>query len=494
MFPNNNMYVLYGIIILAIIIVLIVKLNISKGKKNNKTNKNNINNNKNASSSQTNKLNEESVTVENFENPTYQKYKETSVPVALKEGKKEEAIGNLDQCKIQCDAKDDCIGFTREKIADSATGKCYLISNVVNCHNEYKEPSEKYLLAPGMSDKMYYQPVDFADYDTYFKLDVTKVQKDSIQKCVRLNMTTGISPRKYPFSLLVMDENNNLLVMSKDKYVESKKEAGEDKFYSKYSIFTIVKGLSGKGVSFKVNKNNSDFYVVKKGEGENVVLEMEEDSLYFKQNASFVMDLEYAEDESHEFQEVKYVSIKHENKGIIFYWKINEVTQKVVLINKEKVTEDTEDIMFEFKYPLPFEEEKNPEMETENLEPMESPGESPEDDIDKGEMKSLSDELDKLELDIRESQHQQNLKLMNIMLDVNKFKLQDLSMSDYLTQCVRTSEEPPTYVDNQITGNNRSYLNKSKNNTNNNSNNSSNNSSNNNEYINTEINSLEPGI
>ena len=113
---------------------------------------------------------------------------------------------------------------------------------------------------------------------------------------------------------------------------------------------------------------------------------------------------------------------------------------------------------------------------------------------------------------------------MNIMLDVNKFKLQDLSMSDYLTQCVRTSEEPPTYVDNQITGNNRSYLNKSKNNTNNNSNNSSNNSSNNNEYINTgnnrnylaesennknnsannltknnefintEINSLEPGI
>ena len=33
--------------------------------------------------------------------------------------------------------------------------KCYLISNVVNCHNEYKEPSEKYLLAPGMSDKMY---------------------------------------------------------------------------------------------------------------------------------------------------------------------------------------------------------------------------------------------------------------------------------------------------------------------------------------------------
>ena len=158
---------------------------------------------------------------------------------------------------------------------------------------------------------------------------------------------------------------------------------------------------------------------------------MEEDSLYFKQNASFVMDLEYAENESYEFQEVKYVSIKHENKGIIFYWKINEVTQKVVLINKEKVTDDTEDIMFEFKYPLPFEDEKSPENDAEKLVPMESPSETQEDDINTAEMKSLSDELDKLELDIRESQHQQNLKLMNIMLDVNKFGLQDLSMSDY---------------------------------------------------------------
>ena len=36
-------------------------------------------------------------------------------------------------------------------------------------------------------------------------------------------------------------------------------------------------------------------------------------------------------------------------------------------------------------------------------------------------------ELEKLELEIREVQHQQNMKLMNIMLDVNKFKLMDLS-------------------------------------------------------------------
>ena len=50
-------------------------------------------------------------------------------------------------------------------------------------------------------------------------------------------------------------------------------------------------------------------------------------------------------------------------------------------------------------------------------------------------------ELEKLELEIREVQHQQNMKLMNIMLDVNKFKLMDLSMSDYLTKCNQSSSE-----------------------------------------------------
>ena len=77
-------------------------------------------------------------------------------------------------------------------------------------------------------------------------------------------------------------------------------------------------------------------------------------------------------------------------------------------------------------------------------------------------------------------------------------------MSDYLTQCVRTSEEPPSYIDEKITGQDRSYLEEDKkenqnNNTVNNSvNNTVNNSSNNNEmtneYLNTQINSLEPAI
>ena len=432
----------YVIVIFLIVLVLIVKFLINYEKL-----KYIINPKKNHSSTESN-------VVENFDNHQYQKFKETSVPVRKTEEKKEETIGNLDQCKIQCDTDKDCVGFVREKIADTATGKCYLISNVVNCHNEYREPGEKYLMGPGMSDQTYTPTSEFYEYDTYFKLDVNKVQKDSIQKCVKLNMTTGISPRKYPFSLLVMDENNNLLVMGKDKHVASKKEVEDENFYSKYSVFTIVKGLSGKGVSFKVNKNNSDFYVSKRGEGENLVLELEEDSLQFKQNCSFIMDLEYAEDESMEFSEVRYVSIKHEMKGIIFYWKINEVTQKVVLINKEKLDDNLEDIMFEFKYPLEFEPEEiaKPE-ETVSDYPSPSPNDSTKDES-VSNMKTMSEELERLELDIRESQHQQNLKLMNIMLDVNKFKLQDLSMSNYLSQCVRTSEEPPSYIDSQINNSN----------------------------------------
>ena len=50
-------------------------------------------------------------------------------------------------------------------------------------------------------------------------------------------------------------------------------------------------------------------------------------------------------------------------------------------------------------------------------------------------MRGMSDELEKLELDIRETQHKQNVKLMNIMLDVNKFKLHDLSMSNLSKMC-----------------------------------------------------------
>lgn len=419
--------------------------------------------------------------VEHFTEPKYQKFKETSVPLLKTKEEKEKTMGNLDQCKIQCDSDKDCVGFVRDKVADTVTTSCYLLKNVVNCHNEFKEPSEKYILSPGLSENSHTETKDFFDYDTYLKLDVSSVQKDSIQKCIRLDQTTGISPRRYPFSLLVLDDNNNLLLKSKEKQVPNKKEVEDDLFYSKYSVFSVVKGLSGKGVSFKMNKNNSDFYVIRRGEGENLVLELEDDSLVFKQNASFILDMEYSEDESLDFSEVKYLSIKHESKGIINYWKINEVTQKVVLVNKSKLGEDLEDIMFQFKHPLEYEEEKKKEEVDTDTSPAPTIEEVVETVVSN---KDMSEELEKLELDIRESQHKQNVKLMNIMLDVNKFKLHDLSMSNYLTQCVRTSEEQPSYIDTKI----QSGVAKTSDINNTNQNNQ------NNEVIDTPINNLEPAL
>ena len=76
---------------------------------------------------------------------------------------------------------------------------------------------------------------------------------------------------------------------------------------------------------------------------------------------------------------------------------------------------------------------------------------------------------------------------MNIMLDVNKFKLHDLSMSNYLTQCVRTSEEQPSYIDTKIQSGNVRPANI--NNTNQNNQNNQNN-----EVMETPINNLEPAL
>ena len=123
--------------------------------------------------------------VEHFTEPKYQKFKETSVPLLKTKEEKEKTMGNLDQCKIQCDSDKDCVGFVRDKVADTVTTSCYLLKNVVNCHNEFKEPSEKYILSPGLSENSHTETNDVFDYDTSLKLDVSSVQKDSIQKCIR---------------------------------------------------------------------------------------------------------------------------------------------------------------------------------------------------------------------------------------------------------------------------------------------------------------------
>ena len=65
------------------------------------------------------------------------------------------------------------------------------------------------------------------------------------------------------------DENYNLKVVTKEKKVLNLEEQDEDNFYSKYTVVNLVKGLTGSGVSFKINKDNSDYYVCINKEGEN---------------------------------------------------------------------------------------------------------------------------------------------------------------------------------------------------------------------------------
>ena len=105
------------------------------------------------------------------------------------------------------------------------------------------------------------------------------------------------------------------------------------------------------------------------------------------------------------------------------------------MVNINDMSNDKSTLLFEIVHPM---------VETFDVIPKEIPAPSVEEEPIKTES-DLRDEkkteLEKLELEIREVQHQQNMKLMNIMLDVNKFKLMDLSMSDYLTKCNQNSGE-----------------------------------------------------
>jgi len=390
--------------------------------------------------------------VEETNQPKYLKISETNVPV-----KKEVEVveGNLEQCQAKCDLDNKCIGFVREKTNDTNKAKCYIIKDVLNCHNEHKEPSDKYILSPGISEDNQLDSSKYFEYDTYFKTNLSPRQNDSIQKCVRLDQQVSVVPRKNPFGVLVLDENNNLKVINKDNQVEHSKDAKGTKFYAKNAVINIVKGLKGSGVSFKINRDNMDYYVTIKenGEGENVVCELHEDSLTFKKRASFTLDMEHAESETHTLDNVKYLSIKNDIQGVISYLKVHSVTNKLVQVRKDNLDKDLQDIMFEFRTHLPYKE-----LETNNSN-SNSKGPSPSVSLETVvesepvDMKGMGDELEKLELDIREAQHGQNLKLMNIMLDVNKFKLHDLSMSNYLTKCTNSdSEEAATYINTKIQG------------------------------------------
>ena len=133
----------------------------------------------------------------------------------------------------------------------------------------------------------------------------------------------------------------------------------------------------------------------------------------------------------------KYISIKKIENNRNYFWKINDINKKIILINQEDIKDDNDSIntvLFEITQPLEY-IEVSKEIEV----PAPSIEETDEEELPDREEKKKT--LEKLEIDIRELQHKQNLKLMDVMVDINKFKLMDLSLSDYLTKCTRNSSD-----------------------------------------------------
>ena len=454
---NNSKNLKHTIVLILLVVLL---FSYDSYRKNIRTKNKSTNTNKNMSNNSNSIKNEY---FSNMEDVVYKKLQETAVPIKKEEDVKP-ILGNLEQCQEKCNLDSECIGFVREKKLDETVAKCHIIKNVINCHNEHKKPSDKYILNdPKIDDELEVVPRDFFKYDTYFKYDSNSAKnKDNIQKCITLEQNISIIPNNFPFSYLIVDKNNNLFVVNKKNIVSDinnisdEGEILEEKHHSKKGVFTIVKGLNGTGVSFKTQTKNGDFYICHRGNEENLVVDLYDDSLVFRESASFEIDMKYTEDKIKKFSEVRYVSIRKTKNSIDSFWKLNNVTKKIIIADTKELDESkTSTVMFELVSPLNFIDDTS--IEKDNSQEEVSPAPSHVEHVEVPSKEEMNTELEQLEIDIRSAQHEQNLKLMNIMLDVNKFKLHDLSMVNYLTKCTGTSGEElqsgvdkPTYINTKI--------------------------------------------
>ena len=348
--------------------------------------------------------------IETFDNHSYSKYDETVVPNSFL---KPMETGNLDQCKKNCDDDEKCIGFTREKVDDDKTAECNLIYDIDNCLSENKKPYDGISLVPNASD-------DYQKYNTYLKnQDIDNYNKNRM-KCMVLNELVALKHNKYPFDFVYQDSDGGL---SMNKVENSSTDEEKVKV-----TFKIVKGLSGKGVSFLVLRNKVEYYIVNHTSKEEVILEQKQDNGQFSKDASFEIIIKYS-------NKANMFSIRKMEGNTDLYWKVNQTNKKVIMVNINDLTLDKTPILFETVHPM---------IDTFDIAPPDVPApsnEESEEKTDEDDRMEKQSELEKLELEIREVQHKQNMKLMDIALDVNKFKLMDLSMSDYLTQCNRTSSD-----------------------------------------------------
>tara|TARA_B100000795_G_C22795451_1_gene439102 strand:- start:480 stop:1664 length:1185 start_codon:yes stop_codon:yes gene_type:complete len=347
--------------------------------------------------------------IETFDNHSYTKFNETVVPNSFEHVMEE---GNLDQCKKNCDDDDKCIGFNRENVDDDKNAECNLFYEIDQCLSENKKPSANLSLSPTASS-------DYQKYNTYLKnqdIDKYNIQR---MKCLNLNELVSLKHTKYPFDLIYQNDDGSLEM---NKLQNSSPDVEKVK-----GVVKIVKGLSGSGVSFMVLKGKEEYYLVNHKSKEEVILEQKIDGGQFNKDASFDIDIQYSQDSN-------LFSIRKMVDNTDLYWKVNQTNKKIVMTNINDIDKKSP-ILFQTVHPL---------IDTFNIKPLEVPAPSLEEEPEKVEediREEKQSELEQLELEIREVQHKQNMKLMDIMLDVNKFKLMDLSMSDYLTKCNRASGE-----------------------------------------------------
>ena len=363
--------------------------------------------------------------VEQFSNSDYVKIEDTIVAGAMLG---EPLKGTLDQAKDNCNSKDNCIGVVRKNVESQYEGDYYIIEKIDYCVNKNnKLPAEENKNKKKTVKNLIYGNT-YSDYSVYLKEET-----DDSMHCIRLNKPISLKHLKQPFERMIVDKELSFRSKSIDDISENK-----DKLYAKNGVFHIVKGLSGEGVSFELNINGDDYYLVNKTDSDEITVSLLKDNSEFKKNASFHLDLNYVVKKGFkDLDNSKYISIKKNTLGKNFYWKINDINKKIVLVNQEDIKDDNDSIntvLFEIIKPMEY---------TDVSKMIEVPAPSfteDKEDLD-DEKEEMKDELEELEIDIRKLQHEQNLKLMDIMVNVNKFKLMDLSLSDYLTQCTKNSSD-----------------------------------------------------
>ena len=378
-------------------------------------------------------------TKENFANHIkYNTYEDTIVPGQMKG---EALKGTLDQAKNICNQDDNCIGIVRENKESDRIAEYYKLEKVDLCINKYNKLSEK-----EKSTNLIFGNT-WQNYTTHLKENA-----DNQQRCIQLDVPISLKHLKYPFDRVIADSELILRSKSEEEIVENKKDTVDGKLFAMNGVFHIVKGLTGEGISFKIMIDNQTYYLVNTKDSDEITLKMMSENSEFKRNATFHLDLGYVAkvEDLAKNDKTQYTSIKKIENDRHYYWKINDVNKKIILINKEDIKDDPDSenmVLFEIVKALEYvdvEDDVEGPVETEEVK---------EEEINLEEMEAKKKELEKLEVNIRELQHDQNLKLMDVMVNVNKFKLMDLSLSDYLSKCTKNSS------DNNINTIDKNYVN-----------------------------------